>query len=268
LQAVFLKPPLPSRKSAKSFQHKYGPGKTDFVAWTILDDDKQIVEDAMDHPPKNCSPLKVNLRWNVHKEKIPFNDHFFQGFFPSLQGKAKLMDEFFSDPHCGMEATIINDKIEFERRGDDPDVLLKICITLIIASANEVQGGIDCLWKQGAGYGFQDCPNNAKYIPRNYFKAFVHAFPFMWADRTYWYMSQNDLPWDVFQPFINEYNNLKKKMTDVHYLVLDESMSGWRPKTTVTGGLPNITYEPCKPINLGTMIKNSCECITGMFFLS
>ncbi len=212
-----MKLPFPSRKSAKSFQHKYGPGETDFVAWTILDDDEQIVEDAMDHPPKNCSPLKVNLQWNVHKEKIPFNDHFFQGFFPSLQGKTKLMDEFFSDPHCGMEATIINNKIKFEQRGNDPDVLLKICITLIIASANEVQGGIDSLWKQDAGYGFRDFPNYAKYIPRNYFKAFVHAFPFMWADRTYWYMSRNDIPWDVFQPFINEYNNLRKKMTDVHY---------------------------------------------------
>ncbi len=54
-------------------------------------------------------------------------------------------------------------------------------------------------------------------------------------------------------------------MTAVHYLVLDESMSGWRPKTTVTRGLLNITYEPCKHVNLGTMIKNSCECITGMF---
>jgi hypothetical protein len=105
-QEVFLKLPLPSCKSAKSFQHKYGPGETDFVVWTILDDDELIVEDAMDHPQKNCLPLKVNLPWNVHEEKIPFNDHFFQGFFPSLQGKAKLMDEFFSDPRCGMEATI------------------------------------------------------------------------------------------------------------------------------------------------------------------
>ena len=30
------------------------------------------------------------------------------------------------------------------------------------------------------------------------------------------------------------------------------------------GGLPNITFEPHKPVNLGTMIKNGCECITGM----
>jgi hypothetical protein len=58
-QEVFLKLPLPSRKFAKSFEHKYGPGKTDFIAWRILDDDEQIVKDAMDHPPRNCLPLKV-----------------------------------------------------------------------------------------------------------------------------------------------------------------------------------------------------------------
>ncbi len=85
-----------------------------------------------------------------------------------------------------MESTIKNDKIKFEHEGDDPKVLLKICITLLIASANEVQGGINLLWKQGAGYGFRDFPNYAKFIPKKYFMAFLHAFPFMWADRIYW----------------------------------------------------------------------------------
>ena len=51
---------------------------------------------------------------------------------------------------------------------------------------------------------------------------------------------------------------------NVRYAVLDESMSGWRPKTSVTGGLPNIMFEPRNPKNLGTMIHNSAECIMGM----
>jgi hypothetical protein len=65
---------------------------------------------------------------------------------------------------------------------------------------------------------------------------------------------------------VNEYNKLQPVMTDVYYLVLDESMSGWRPKTTTTGGMPNITFEPRKPVDLGTMITNGCKCITGMLF--
>ena len=47
-------------------------------------------------------------------------------------------------------------------------------------------------------------------------------------------------------------------------LLLDESMSGWRPKTTQLSGIPNITYEPRKPKPLGTMFRNGVECISGL----
>ena len=45
---------------------------------------------------------------------------------------------------------------------------------------------------------------------------------------------------------------------------MDESMSPWRPKTTKTGGLPNITFEPRKPKPIGTMLKNGVEATTGI----
>lgn len=32
--------------------------------------------------------------------------------------------------------------------------------------------------------------------------------------------------------------------------VIDESMSRWRPKTTKTGGLPNLFFRPRKPVDL------------------
>ena len=46
-------------------------------------------------------------------------------------------------------------------------------------------------------------------------------------------------------------------------LLLDESMSGWRPKTSKLGGLPNYTFEPRKPVPLGTMFRNGVDCMTG-----
>jgi hypothetical protein len=46
--------------------------------------------------------------------------------------------------------------------------------------------------------------------------------------------------------------------------MLDESMSGWRPKTSKLGGLPKYTYEPRKPVPLGTMFCNGVECISGI----
>jgi hypothetical protein len=53
-------------------------------------------------------------------------------------------------------------------------------------------------------------------------------------------------------------------LTDVMYLVLDESMCGWRPKTSATGGLPNITFKPHKPKSSGTMVRNGAEFISGI----
>jgi len=41
-------------------------------------------------------------------------------------------------------------------------------------------------------------------------------------------------------------------------------MSGWKPKTSKLGGLPNYTFEPRKPIPLGTMFRNGAEAVTGM----
>jgi hypothetical protein len=46
--------------------------------------------------------------------------------------------------------------------------------------------------------------------------------------------------------------------------MLDETMSGWRPKTSKLGGLPNYTYEPQKPVPLGLMFCNGVECIFGI----
>ena len=40
-------------------------------------------------------------------------------------------------------------------------------------------------------------------------------------------------------------------------------MIGWKPKTSATGNLPNITHEPIKPKYHGTMFRNCCECLSG-----
>jgi len=263
-EAKFLKLDVKQREVAKSFQHFYGPGENDFIAWTILADTEQIVEDAMVHPIPDSTPMKVNIPWSNEREKMAFNDIFFGYFFPSLGGKAKLMDELLWDERSGMLATMKKDNIKFECSDGDPEKIVKICITLMIAASNEVYSGMNMLWLSGRGYGLKDYPNYKQYLPKNYFKAFIRAFPFIWADKKYWFMSRNDLPWDVMDGFVKEYNAMRTSLTDVHYAVLDESMSGWRPKTTANGGLPNITFEPRKPVNLGTMIRNGCECRSGI----
>ena len=55
------------------------------------------------------------------------------------------------------------------------------------------------------------------------------------------------------------------QIMNVLELMLDESMSGWRQKTLKTCGLPHISYVVRKPVPLGTMLRNSVECTTGIF---
>ena len=76
---------MKQQADAKSFQHFYGAGESDFIAWTILADTEQIVEDAMVHTAANITPIKVGIPWMYEREKMPFNDIFFNYFFPSLQ---------------------------------------------------------------------------------------------------------------------------------------------------------------------------------------
>ena len=77
LQDEFLQLPIKDHRNAKSFLHKYGPGENDCIVWTILQDDKQILEDTIYHPPKHQSLLTMNIPWDVRKEAVSFKGFFF-----------------------------------------------------------------------------------------------------------------------------------------------------------------------------------------------
>ena len=108
-------------------------------------------------------------------------------------------------------------------------------------------------------------PNYGQYIPKNYFKAFIMGFHLLWSDEKYWFVNPNELPWDIIKPFVGEYNAKRNKILSLWRLLIDETMSEFRPKTSETGGLPNITCEKRKPKDLGTMARNGLDTITGIF---
>ena len=111
----------------------------------------------------------------------------------------------------------------------------------------------------------KEYPDYGQYIPKDYLKAFLHGFPYLWADKKYWDVNRAELSFDFLAPFINKYNGLQPKVLHVICLMLDESKSGWQPKTSKRGGLPHISHKPRKPIPLGTMICDSVECTTEIF---
>ena len=69
---------------------------------------------------------------------------------------------------------------------------------------------------------------------------------------------------DWFIPCLTEWNNVQKNLVRAAMILIDESMSGWHPKTSKLGGLPSYTYEPHKPVPLGTMFRNGAECLSGI----
>ena len=138
---------------------------------------------------------------------------------------------------------------------------LKICVTLIITASHEVEHGIENLWNT-VGNGFKSPANYGAFIPQHYFRVFVLGFPHLWSPPHLWY-SEN-VPWESFLPFVEAFNQNRRDLLKTVYLLMDESMSAWRPKTSAYGGLPNITFEPWKPKPLGTMFKNGVEARTGI----
>jgi hypothetical protein len=45
-------------------------------------------------------------------------------------------------------------------------------------------------------------------------------------------------------------------------MLVDESISGWIPKTTKLGGLPTYTFKLMNSVPFGTMFQNGAECIS------
>ena len=194
------------------------------------------------------------------------NETFFGAVFPSIVGHGKIIDEFFSDPRAECHRTCLHEKIKFDDPNDeDRDWRVKRCYTLLIAAAGELERGVDNLWKKGLSHGRRQYPDFGRYVPKNAFKAFCSAAPYAWCDKQFWYEDKRDKTWDIFLPMLNSFNDKRSKLIKATLLLLDESMSAWRPKTSKLGGLPNITFEKRKPIELGSMLKNSLECITGVF---
>jgi hypothetical protein len=129
---------------------------------------------------------------------------------------------------------------------DHSDLDWKVCkcCLLIIASATEIVSGIKNSWFSGPFSGCHTYPDFGQYMPINYFKAFCSTAPFCWFQEKYWYEDVHDVPWNVFLPCLATFNDKRQWLLKTALMQVDESMSG-----------PNYTFEPHKPILLGTYFK-------------
>ena len=85
--------------------------------------------------------------------------------------------------------------------------------------------------------------------------------PFMWVD----YTRKSSDPWYRISSAVDDFNQIRRERVQCsRILSVDESMSAWRPRTTVTGGLPNLSFVARKPEPLGTEFKNSACPVLGV----
>lgn len=99
----------------------------------------------------------------------------------------------------------------------------------------------------------------------NKFWCLVTALPHVWTDKTHWCRDRRDKPWAVFTPSVVTWNDKQvARFEELNLSASDESMVDWVPKTFKLGGLPDCTLEPRKPKPLGTMSKDTAECVTGI----
>jgi hypothetical protein len=231
------------------------------LEWKILGDQEFI---SKDEDPL-VYPDELRIQADVSFSEQTLSEIWFQYFLPCIEGHALLMDEYLSNQKAPYYITAKTKKVKFHRPDDeDSDWIVKQCYMLIIAAVTEAEVGVDNLWKQGEGGGRRDHANFGRYVPIHYFKMFLSCAPYLFCEKKYWYESYEDKGWEVFQPVMNSFNDRRRRLFAVTLLMLDESMSGWRPKTSKFGGLPNLTFEPRKPVPLGTQFKNGVECISGI----
>jgi hypothetical protein len=109
-----------------------------------------------------------------------------------------------------------------------------------------------------------DYPDVGRFLSNNAFKTFKSGSHLCWTEEEHWVKDKRDLTWEFFLPTLNLFNGCRRELLKCVLLVLDESMTGWRPAYTKTGGLPKLSWEPRKPVPLGTMFRNRVEFISGI----
>ena len=114
--------------NANTFRHYHGEGDDDFIEWTILKDGEEITTDVMQHKPQDGSPFSKEIEWHPSSNRVDYFDVFFSHFFPSLEGKAAVLDQYLSNPRCSGHTTYwVKEKVRFHREDNpDPDFIVSL----------------------------------------------------------------------------------------------------------------------------------------------
>jgi len=104
-----------------------------------------------------------------------------------------------------------------------------------------------------------------KYMKLYRFKQFRKYVNLIWEDEN---LKETD-EWWRFQPAVDEFNDIRRiRILSAFWMIVDDTMSAYRPRTSATGKLPNISYIFRKPEPLGTFFRCSSSLLSSCFSLS
>ena len=149
--------PNDTKKVATTFKYKFGPNNDQCINWKILGENEQITTDPMnldlsqgsEEPDKDegegsgtfwsasgsnraantpiYNPMKDDdIEWDPDPSKVDYNEILLKHFFPSVKGKAKVLDRFLRNKgRRSWRKRIERDNIVFNRPdAEDPDELV------------------------------------------------------------------------------------------------------------------------------------------------
>lgn len=94
--------------------------------------------------------------------------------------------------------------------------------------------------------------------------AFIVAFPFAFCDKKYWFIPKRDVPFECFDPMVEQMNEKRRNLFKdfIRCLIVDETMCPWLPKKSETGGFTKLIFMPRKPHKFGLLFRNAMEAIS------
>jgi hypothetical protein len=147
-----------------------------------------------------------------------------------------------------------------------------VFIGILISAGPQGKGG-EMLWEKHSHRGgaltmtapINYGPDGLDIMPLYRFKHIKACFPWSFQDKTKAdEEAEGHDPWNIVMLMVGGYNSNRHDWVAASVRkVLDESMSAFRPRTSKTGGWPNISFILRKPEPLGTEFKTIACAVTG-----
>jgi hypothetical protein len=179
---------------------------------------------------------------NNYKRSEVIADIFLKLMFVDWKSKVEKLNQAVENERCKCKKftaeefltglALIIGSSEFSQKGVD-----------LFGSSREEDDVDDDYW-----HSISTNPHFEQYMPFSRFKDFRRFLPFIFVNED----KKDTDPWYQFSDAIDEFNEIRSsRLACSQWIVADETMCAWRPRTTALGGLPNISFIIQKPEPLG-----------------